>query len=252
MIEYWMLPLMFLAALAAGFVDAIAGGGGLITLPVLLSCGLPAPLALGTNKLQSSFGSGAAAWHYMRGGAVCLEDCHRPFIYCFAGAAAGALSVQFLHPELLKKGIPALLIAVGLYMLFQPKVGETDLHPRLNKGWFDFWFGLGIGFYDGFLGPGTGTFWTIAYVTLQGYNLTRATAHTKVMNFASNLSALLLFAIGGKVLLLPGVVMGAGQLLGARLGARMVLARGVRFIRPVFLAVVLIMTIKLLADAWRV
>ncbi|MPN40918.1 putative membrane transporter protein YfcA [bioreactor metagenome] len=188
----------------------------------------------------------------MRGGAVRFEDCYRPFAICFAGAAAGALSVQFLDPELLKKAIPALLITVGLYMLFQPKVGETDLHPRLRKGWFDFWFGLGIGFYDGFLGPGTGTFWTIAYVTLQGYNLTRATAHTKVMNFASNVSALLLFAAGGKVLVLPGLVMAGGQLLGARLGARMVLARGARFIRPVFLAAVLAMTIKLLVDTWRV
>ncbi len=246
-----MLPFLFLASLAAGFVDSIAGGGGLITLPVLLSCGLPAPLALGTNKLQSSFGSGGAAWHYMRAGAVRLEDCIRPFVICFAGAAAGALSVQFLDPELLRKGIPVLLVTVGIYMLFQPKLGEADLHPRISKGCFDFVFGLGIGFYDGFLGPGTGTFWTISYVTMQGYNLTRATAHTKVMNFASNLSALMFFAVGGKVLLLPGLVMAVGQLLGAQLGARMVITRGVRFIRPVFLTVVLVMTLKLLADTWR-
>ncbi len=251
MIELWLLPVLFLAALVAGFVDAIAGGGGLITIPALLACGLPPQYVLGTNKLQASFGSGGAAWHYAQAGAVRLADCLRPFVFCLIGAAAGAITVQFLEPALLRKAIPLLLIAVGLYLLFQPRVGETDLHPRMPAGGFDCLFGLGLGFYDGFFGPGTGTFWTIAYVVLQGYNFTRATAHTKVMNFASNISALALFAAGGKVLLLPGLVMASGQLLGAQLGARMVMARGTRFIRPVFLMVVLAITLKLLVDSWR-
>jgi hypothetical protein len=111
-------------------------------------------------------------------------------------------------------------------------------------------FGLGIGFYDGFFGPGTGTFWAMGYVALLGFNLTRATAQTKLMNFSSNAASLLFFMLGGRVLWLPGLVMGAGQLLGAQLGARVVVRRGSRFIRPVFLTVVLALTLKLLWDNW--
>jgi uncharacterized membrane protein YfcA len=116
----------------------------------------------------------------------------------------------------------------------------------MNRGWFDALFGLGLGFYDGFFGPGTGTFWTLAYMVGLGFNMTRATGYTKVMNFASNLSSLAFFLLGGKVLFIAGLVMGAGQLIGARIGARLVVARGTRFIRPVFLTVVSLLAIKLL------
>jgi uncharacterized membrane protein YfcA len=112
-------------------------------------------------------------------------------------------------------------------------------------------FGLLLGFYDGFFGPGTGTFWAMAYMLGLGFNMSRATGYTKVMNFASNISSLLFFLAGGKVLFLAGLIMGAGQLAGARLGARMVITKGTKFIRPVFLAVVFALTIKLLYDAYR-
>ena len=111
-------------------------------------------------------------------------------------------------------------------------------------------FGLGIGFYDGFFGPGTGTFWAMAFVVGLGFNLTSATGYTKVMNFASNLGSLVFFLIGGKVLFVAGLTMGAGQWLGARIGSRLVVKRGTNFIRPVFLTVVLALTLKLLYDAY--
>ena len=137
-------------------------------------------------------------------------------------------------------------------MLVKPGLGSEDLHPRMSRGWVYLVFGLFIGFYDGFFGPGTGTFWTMAFVLCLGFNLTRATGYTKVMNFASNLSALLLFLAAGKVHFTAGLVMGAGQFLGARIGSRMVIARGTRFIRPIFISVVLALTLKLLYDAyWR-
>ena len=107
-------------------------------------------------------------------------------------------------------------------------------------------FGLVLGFYDGFFGPGTGSFWAMAYVLLLGFNLTKATAHTKLMNFTSNAASLAMFLMGGKVQLIAGLVMGAGQLLGAWLGAKMVIARGARFIRPIFIAVVLTISVRLL------
>jgi len=244
------LPVLFATGLAAGFVDSIAGGGGLITVPVLLNLGLDPKLALGTNKLQATFGSGSAAFHYAGAGAVPLRDCVWGFVFSLLGAALGTLAVRQASPDFLRRAIPILLIAIAVYMLVKPQLGTHDLHPRLPRFWFDLGFGLLIGFYDGFFGPGTGTFWTMAFVLGLGFNLTRATAYTKVMNFGSNLSSLVFFLLGHDVEFVAGFTMGIGQLLGARLGSHMVLRRGTKLIRPVFLAVVLALTLKLVYDAY--
>jgi uncharacterized protein len=250
MLELWHFPVLMLAAFVAGFVDSIAGGGGLITIPALLWCGVPPQYALGTNKLQASFGSGSAAWHYAQAGAVSLKDCRRGFVITMVGAAFGAWLVQQLDPSFLRRAIPVLLIAVAVYMLVRPSLGEDDAQPRMSRGPFDVLFGLGIGFYDGFFGPGTGTFWAMAFVLVLGFHLTRATGYTKVMNFASNLSSLAVFLIGGKVLFIAGLLMGGAQLFGARLGSQMVIARGTGFIRPFFVAASMALALKLLWDSF--
>jgi hypothetical protein len=248
MVQLWHLPLLFGTGLVAGFVDAIAGGGGLITLPVLLNLGIDPKLALGTNKLQATFGSGSATVHFARAGTVALRDCQRGFVVTFLGAALGTLLVQQLPRDFLTHAIPILLVLVTVYFLLKPDLGATDAPPRLSRRWFDTGFGLVLGFYDGFFGPGTGTFWAMAFVFGLGFNLTRATGYTKVMNFASNLSSLLFFLLGGNVSLVPGLTMGFGQLLGARLGSHLVVVRGAKFIRPVFITMVLAITAKLLYD----
>ena len=144
------------------------------------------------------------------------------------------------------------MLSVALLVIFKPKLGHVDVHPRMRRGAFYWAFGLVLGGYDGFFGPGTGTFWALAFMFGLGFNLTKSTGYTKVMNFASNLSSLLFFLLAGRVLFLPGLVMGAGQLLGARAGSRMVMRQGTRFIRPIFLTVVFALTGKLLFDAyWR-
>jgi uncharacterized protein len=250
MIRLGHLPLLFGTGLAAGFVDSIAGGGGLITLPVLMSMGLPPQDALGTNKLQASFGSASASWHYARAGTVPLRDCVAGFAFSAASALAGAALVRKLDPGFLRKAIPLLLIAVAIYVLCKPRLGERDLHPRMPRRSFDFLFGLLIGFYDGFFGPGTGTFWTMAYMVCLGFNMAKATGYTKVMNFASNFSSLSLFLLGGNVFVAAGLVMGCGQWIGARLGARMVITKGTALIRPVFLTMVVALSAKLLFDAY--
>ena len=250
MIELWQLPLLFAVGLAAGFVDSIAGGGGLIALPVLLSCGLDPRHALGTSKLQASFGSGSAAWHYARAGTVDLRDCRRGFIMSVIGAALGTLAVQQLDPVFLQRAMPILLVAVAVYSLLRPELGATDARPRMGRALFDCTCVLFIAFYDGFFGPGAGTFWTMAFVLMLGFNLTRATGYTKVMNFGSNLSSLAFFLIAGQVHFAAGLSMGAGQLLGARLGSRIVVKRGTKFIRPIFITVVLALTGKLLYAAF--
>ena len=141
-------------------------------------------------------------------------------------------------------------MAVAVYTLLQPQLGIEDLHPRMKRSSFDLIFGLAIGFYDGFLGPGTGTFWTLAFMLGLGFNMLRATACTKVMNFASNLSSLAFFLLMGRVHFVEGISMGIGQLLGARIGAGMVITRGTKFIRPIFLAVVFALILTILYSAF--
>jgi len=247
----FLLPLLFLTGLVAGLVDSIAGGGGLITIPVLLGTGIPPQTALGTNKLQSSFGSGSAMLTFVRSGTVRLDDCRVGIAYTAVGAALGTITVQRLDPGLLRQVIPWLLVAIALYTLLTPRLGNEDIHPRLKQGLFFFVAGLVLGFYDGFLGPGTGSFWVMALMLGLGFNMTKATGYTKVMNFTSNVASLIMFIIGGSVLWREGLVMGAGQFVGARIGSRMVIRKGTRFIRPIFITMVLAITAKLIWENFR-
>lgn len=244
-------PLLFLTGLLAGTVDAIAGGGGLITVPVLLGVGMPPQIALGTNKLQASFGSGSAMLHFIRSGTVNLRDCIPGIMFTSLGAAAGVLSVQWLDPLLLRRTIPLLLAGIALYTYFSPWLGSEDVHARWKPLPFYLLFGLSIGFYDGFLGPGTGSFWVVALVTLLGLSLVRATAHTKVMNFTSNFVALVVFLLAGQVCFMEGLTMGAGQFIGARIGAGLVTRRGAGFVRPVFICMVFAVLGKLIWQNFR-
>lgn len=236
---------LFAAGLAAGTIDAIAGGGGLITLPTLLGLGLPAPLALGTNKLGSVCGTASATWSFARQGAVDLRECLTGVVWTAIGAVAGAFTVRALHPDFLARVIPWLLAGIVVYLVFRPQLGEQDRHHRMERGVFFAVFGLALGFYDGFFGPGVGSFWTIAFVMVLGHNFVRAAAHTKVMNLASNAASLTFFAAAGSVVWLPGLALGAGQLLGARLGAHLALTRGARFVRPIFLVMATLIVARL-------
>jgi hypothetical protein len=242
----WAYPLLFATGFSAGLVDSIAGGGGIISVPVLLNFGLPPQLALGTNKFQASFGSVAASWRYLRRGLVDLRACRAGIAFTLVGALLGAWAVQRMDTRLLEKAIPVLLAAIVIYLLFQPQSGLEDQPPRLGQAAFYVLFGLGLGFYDGFFGPGTGSFWAIAFVLLLGQNLTRATAHTKVMNATSNLASLALFAAAGLIDLRAGLAMAVGQVAGARLGAGLVVRRGARFVRPAFLLMAALTILRLL------
>lgn len=244
-------PLLFVAGLVAGLIDAMAGGGGIVTIPVLLGIGMQPQTALGTNKLQGTFGSGSAMLHFIKAGAVDLRACVAGIVWTASGAAVGTMAVQTLDPAFLRRAIPVLLIAIALFMLFSPHLGIADVRERMRKNSFFVLFGLLIGFYDGFFGPATGTFWAMAFVLFLGFNLARATAYTKVMNFTSNLVSLTFFLGGGFVSFPEGIVMGLGQFAGARIGSRLVMSKGSRFIRPVFIAMVLAVSVKLLWQNFR-
>ena len=244
--ELTTLAGLALSALVAGFIDAIAGGGGLITLPALLAAGLTPAQALGTNKLQSSFGSFSATWYFARRGYIAFRQMRLAILLTFTGSALGTLVVQRVDASALSRAIPFLLIGFALYFLLSPRVGDSDSQRRLSIPAFAFTIGLGIGFYDGFFGPGTGSFFALGFVALAGCNLAKATAHSKLLNFTSNLASLLFFALGGKIVWVVGFSMALGQLIGARLGSKMVVKQGGKLIKPLIVTMSLLMCAKLL------
>lgn len=246
--SYELLALLFFIAMFAGFIDSIAGGGGLLTVPALLAVGLPPASALATNKLQSTGGSFSASLYFIRERMVDLKQQKFAITCAFIGSALGTLSVMHIQADFLKLLLPILTISVGLYFLLSPTIGENDRKSRLTVIQFALLPALAIGFYDGFFGPGAGSFYALAYITLAGFNLTKATAHTKVLNFTSNLAGLIFFIVGGEVVWSIGLVMLVGQFIGARLGAKMVIAKGRKLIRPMLITVSTIMSIKLIYE----
>jgi uncharacterized membrane protein YfcA len=250
-----MLLLLFFTALTAGFVDSIAGGGGLLTVPALLFAGLPPQMALGTNKLQSSCGTAVAVYRYAGSGLVDWRDVRFAVPASFLSAVGGALLVGSLPDTLLRKCVPALLIVVAVYMVASREparsgrgggVEATGILKGLGPAVFGLSAGLVLGFYDGFFGPGVGAFWTVACMTLLGLGAVQATAYTKAVNLASNLGSLTVFLAAGKVDWRCAGVMVCGQLLGARAGSGVVLRGGARVIRPLLVAVAIGLAVRLL------
>ena len=242
--------IFFITGIFAGFIDSIAGGGGIITVPVLLSFGIPPHMALGTNKLQSSFGSFTAAFNYSRKGLVSFSDIKTAILFTAIGAFTGAIVIQSLSAGFLNKIIPIFLIVIFLYTIFSPNLGKKTRKPLIEKNIFYIIAGLIMGFYDGFFGPGTGSFWVIAIVMLIGLDLKKATAFTKFTNFTSNFVALIFFIIGGKVLFLVGICMGTGQIIGAFAGSRLVILKDTSFVRGFFILVVAVTLIKLIYTSY--
>ncbi|MCP5436685.1 MAG: TSUP family transporter [Chromatiaceae bacterium] len=240
--------LMLLVGVAslAGMIDAIAGGGGLLALPAILWAGLPPVQALATNKLQGSFGTFTASYNFIRRGEIDLRRLRIPIVMTFIGSVSGTLAVQRLGSDLLNHIVPALLIAFALYFLFSPRIGDQDAHHRISHGLFGLLIGFSLGFYDGFFGPGTGSFFAAAFVLLLGYNLRRATAGTKVLNFTSNIASLIFFALAGQVVWQVGLPMGLAQMAGAWIGSHLVIRHGTRLIRPLLVVVSLAISTKLL------
>lgn len=251
MFEFSADIMLFLACAAfiAGFIDSIAGGGGLITIPALLLTGLPPVDALGTNKLQGLFGSASATISYAQKGHVDLRKQLPSAVLALIGGAAGAALATVIPGEWFRAVMPVLLVAIALYFAFKPNMTDIDQTQRVTP----FVFGLTIppliGFYDGVFGPGTGSFFMIAFVALAGYGVLKATAHTKLLNFASNVGGFAVFAFAGAILWKTGLLMGACQFAGARLGSALAMRQGAKLIKPLLVIVCVAMAIRLMWQA---
>ena len=243
-------PLVLLAlggaGLLAGFVDAIAGGGGLIALPALLAAGIPPIAALGTNKVQGVVGTAIATATYWRGGFISFKALSVAIVATYLAAICGAYVVKQIDISLLKVVVPLALAAVAIYFLVAPKLTDDDRHSRLSWSIFLPVMGAVVGFYDGLLGPGTGSFLTMGFVALFGLGVTRAAGNTKLLNLASNLGGLTLFIPSGDVVWSVAAVMAVGQVVGGYLGARTGIRFGAKLIRPLVVVVSLVLAARLL------
>ncbi|PZU59352.1 MAG: hypothetical protein DI547_07070 [Sphingobium sp.] len=242
-----MLLFLVGAAVMASCVDAMAGGGGLISLPALLAVGIPPVPAVATNKLQSAIGTAGACIAYARAGHMDLRSYRWPVIAAFAGSVGGALLLQRVSTAILAGLIPALLIAMAGYFTFSPRPSEIDRRGRVGIAGLSLAIGV-VGFYDGFFGPGAGAFYTTIFLALGGLSLLRATAQTKAANFASNIAGLLTMIHGGHVLWVAGLAMACGSIVGGQIGSRLAMRFGSRLIRPLLIVMSLALTAKMLID----
>lgn len=224
--------LLILAAFLAGFVDSIAGGGGLISVPALLLAGASPIEALATNKLQGTFGAATATATYARAGHVRLRDQVGMAVISAIGGAAGALVAHLMPVGFLRIVMPVILVAVALFFAFKPGLSDNDRVERIRPGIFAVTAVPLIAAYDGFFGPGTGSFFMLAFVMLAGFGVLKATAHTKLLNFASNIGSLAVFIPSGAMWWAVGLAMAAAQVAGASLGARLAMRVGARLIKP--------------------
>lgn len=238
-------------AFLAGLVDSIAGGGGLLTFPALLTSGLPAHVALGTNKGQSVFGSAAALLRYARAGLVDKQQAKRTFPAGFVGALAGAALVLLVQPGVLRPVVLVLLVGAALFVAQLRDVAPRALFEGGRARMAALVIAFVIGTYDGFFGPGTGTFLFVAFVSVLGATVERATADAKVVNFASNLASVVVFGLRGVIVWKLALPMAAGQALGAWTGAHLAVKVGAKLIRTMVLLVVVALVLRLGYDMWR-
>ena len=234
------------AAFVSGFVDAIAGGGGLIVVPVLLLTGMSPVQVLATSKLQALFGSGSATLHYARKGLVDLKTQWKAALICALTSLCGAMLVAWLPRAVLEAALPLILLLVALYFGFAPRLSDDDKTARIQPWTYLMFVAPIIAFYDGIFGPGAGTFYMLGFVLLAGYGMTRATAHTKLLNFASNVGAFACFAGLGVVNWKLGLMMGVAQFIGARLGAGTAIKGGAKVIRPLIVLTSIALATKIL------
>ena len=245
---WWIYPLALLVGGFAGFVDSIAGGGGLITIPFLLSVGINPVTALGTNKFQATFGTFIAVSNYLHKKVIEPKHCVIGIVCTFIGASSGSFVATIVNQDFLNLIIPVLLITIAIYFAF--KKNYSPRPPIMKLPLFYVFFGFLLGFYDGFFGPGTGAFWTMALILMVGFNITTAVGNTKIFNFTSNISSLIVFAFSGAILYDIAIFMALGQMMGSYLGSSLAVKKGVAIIRPITVLITCLISLKLLVEVF--
>jgi uncharacterized membrane protein YfcA len=247
--SFTILLLLFAVATLAGWVDTLAGGGGLISLPVMLLVGVPPVSALATNKSQGVVGTLTATITLLLKGHLRGRALFPLLLAAGLGSALGSLLVQRVETDWLQWAVPLLLVSVALYVWFAPNLGETDARPRQSNRQWGLTWAPAVGFYDGFFGPGAGSFYAATGVAFRGQSLLTATIRAKPLNFVSNVASLAVFTAGGQVVWVIGITMMLGQIVGAYVGSHTMLSGGARLIRPIVICMCLLMSVSQIAQS---
>lgn len=249
-----MLTILFLClgGFLAAFVDSIAGGGGLISMPVLLMAGLPAHLALGTNKFAGAFGCFSSAYKYSKSGKTNIDLLKKLIPFTILGCLLGVKCVLSISENILNILVFLMILIVALYTYLKKDLGKEDKFENLSKENIKkgIIMAFTLGFYDGFFGPGTGTFLTFAFIKIYGFDFLHASANTKILNFTSNFTALILFMFSGQILYKVAIFYAISMVLGGYIGAKVAINKGSQLIKPIFLFMAVAVAIKLLSQAF--
>jgi len=239
-----LLTILFIVAVVAGLLDTLAGGGGLIALPALILSGVPPLAALGTNKLQGSMGTATATYIMLKNKRIKWHEVKKLMLFAFIGAILGTVAVQFIDQKVLSYVIPVVITFIGLYFLFSPMASDQQTTAKISKYRYQNIVIPTIGCYDGFFGPGTGSFFSLAGISLRGHGIIDATAIAKALNFATNIASLIVFLIAGKIVWAIGLVMMLGQVIGAWLGAHCLFSINPKYLRLLVVVMCFGMLIK--------
>ncbi len=231
----------------AAFVDSIAGGGGLISVPVLLAAGLPTHLALGTNKFASSAGTFSSASRYIKSGKTNNELLIKLVPFTILGAILGVTTVLAIDDKILNSLVFIMISIVAIYTFKSKDLGNENTFKEITKDnlRLGIFMAFALGFYDGFFGPGAGAFLTFGFIKIYGFDFLHASANTKVLNLTSNVTSLILFMINGQIIYKVGIVFGLSMIVGANVGSRLAIKNGTKFIKPIFLLMALAVVFKL-------
>lgn len=240
-----LIAILFFFGFLAAFIDSVVGGGGLISLPALLFTGLSPSAAVATNKLAGTMGSLTSTITFYRSGKIDLKSVMKFFPLTFIGSMIGAWIVHLMNPELLKPLMLVMLAAVAIYTIFKKDWGSISAVKKLSKAKFALFLIVitAIGFYDGFLGPGTGSFLIFAFLMV-GYDFLKAAGNAKLLNFGSNVGALIMFIFLGQINFAYGLIMGVAQILGAICGSKYAIKRGSGYVRGLFITVTVLLLAK--------
>lgn len=245
-----MFKLIFLciAGFLAAFVDSIAGGGGLISVPAFLMAGIPPHLTLGTNKFCATSGSLTSSLKFAKSKKVNFNLIKYLIPFTLLGSVLGVIVVGFIPSNFLQGIVFVMVLFIGIYTIFSKSLGMEDKHIELTKKsiLYGMIFAFCLGFYDGFFGPGTGSFLIFGFIKIFGYDFTKATGNAKFLNFISNISALIMFAIKGQILYAYAIPIAVFMIIGAKLGTKLAIENGAKFIKPIFIVMSLGVGIKLL------
>jgi len=243
---------MCTAGFIASAVDSMAGGGGLISLPAVLAAGVPPHFALGTNKFASSFSSFTSTTVFVKSGKVHIPIMKYLIPCTLLGAIIGVRTVLSINQKYLEIMMLSLIFSVAIYTVMKKDFGHEDKFEGLTRKNIIYGciFAFSLGFYDGFFGPGAGSFLIFLFISVYGFDFTIASGNSKVLNFISNITSLVMFAMNGKIMYRIGIPMALFMILGAQVGSRIAIKNGAKVIKPIFVAIAFALTIKMLYNSF--